>query len=397
MIGYSINLVLVVFAFVGVAVYIITSLQLGLDQMPDASSDNITSFITWFLFAIIFGLWLVETVHVLLTNCIDIILLLWFPEVLSLFPTILMSIVCCSLFLLSSKLLIIEPNCPQSLKTVYQVLKFAWKHKSPLNRSALTYWEENVPSRIDLGKSRYGGPFTTEQVEDVKTFFKIIIILLPISLSTCFLIQGSVTKLLPSDIDTKCKVSFIFSFTFNPKWVMIVALVVYELVFPLIRNRLPSILKRIGIILFLAFVLNVLELVIAVLYINNIYLPWWFSFTYFVPLVCIFAFLLANLLEFACAQSPYKMRGLLLGYVLFMYLISFLVNISIIHNFPFGDVEFKYLIITSSVFTTFSLVGFVLYCLVARWYKMRVRDENYDVHRVVEEVYDRYLSQRETL
>ncbi len=37
-----------------------------------------------------------------------------------------------------------------------------------LNRSAFTYWEENIPSRLDLGKSRFGGPFTTEQVEDVR-------------------------------------------------------------------------------------------------------------------------------------------------------------------------------------------------------------------------------------
>ena len=38
-----------------------------------------------------------------------------------------------------------------------------------------------------------------------------------------------------------------------------------------------------------------------------------------------------------------------------------------------------------------SLLGFVLYCLLARWYKRRVRDEDYNAHRVVEEVYDRYL------
>ena len=52
------------------------------------------------------------------------------------------------------------------------MLKFAAKHKAPVNRSALTYWEDDIPSRLDLGKSKYGGPFTTEQVEDVKTFLK---------------------------------------------------------------------------------------------------------------------------------------------------------------------------------------------------------------------------------
>ena len=49
----------------------------------------------------------------------------------------------------------------------------------PVNRSALTYWEEDIPSRIDLGKSKYGGPFTTEQVENVKTFFKLLVVSVP--------------------------------------------------------------------------------------------------------------------------------------------------------------------------------------------------------------------------
>ena len=84
------------------------------------------------------------------------------------------------IFLFASKWLIIETESPKGLKTVYQVLKFATKHKTPLNRSALTYWEEDMPSCLDLGKSRYGGPFTTEQVENVKTFFKMLVMHLPI-------------------------------------------------------------------------------------------------------------------------------------------------------------------------------------------------------------------------
>uniref|UniRef100_A0A1X7V432 Uncharacterized protein n=1 Tax=Amphimedon queenslandica TaxID=400682 RepID=A0A1X7V432_AMPQE len=48
------------------------------------------------------------------------------------------------------------------------------KHKYPENRSALTYWEEEAPSRLDLGKEKYGGPFTEEEVEDVKTVFRML-------------------------------------------------------------------------------------------------------------------------------------------------------------------------------------------------------------------------------
>ncbi len=45
-----------------------------------------------------------------------------------------------------------------------------------------------------------------------------------------------------------------------------------------------------------------------------------------------------------------------------------------------------------SILAALSAIGLVLYCLLARWYRRRVRDEDYNAHRVVEEVYDRYLS-----
>ena len=61
---------------------------------------------------------------------------------------------------------------------VWRVLKFAAQHRKPIRRSAFTYCETGYPSRLDFGKLRYGGPFTTEQVEDVKTLFNILKVLL---------------------------------------------------------------------------------------------------------------------------------------------------------------------------------------------------------------------------
>ena len=213
--------------FVGGIACLVTALQLGLDQMPDASSANITSFIAWFVFSIALGVWILNTV-----------LLCSSFEVFSLVPVIAMSVLCCSLFLLAPKWLIIEPNCPQSLKTIYQVLKFAAKHKAPLNRSALTYWEEDVPSRMDLGKSRYGGPFTTEEVEDVKTFFKILIIFIPIFIISCSLSPDIYLDFYA----TVCEARLVYSVTYSPTWVIIIVTLVHAFcIYPLIRNRLPSI------------------------------------------------------------------------------------------------------------------------------------------------------------
>ena len=65
------------------------------------------------------------------------------------------------------------------LKTIFQVLNYARKTKYPERRSALTYFDEEEPSRLDYGKHKFGGPFTEEEVEDVKTILR----LLPVFLS----------------------------------------------------------------------------------------------------------------------------------------------------------------------------------------------------------------------
>ena len=126
---------------------LVTLLQLGLDQMPDASSSSITSFISWFIFSIFAGIWISTlSIHFYSNKTLSILIF----QLYSLVPPFCMTGVLVSDFIFAKKWLIIEPKSPQSLKTIYQVLKFAAKHKAPLNRSALTYWEEDVPSRMNL-------------------------------------------------------------------------------------------------------------------------------------------------------------------------------------------------------------------------------------------------------
>ena len=83
---------------------------------------------------------------------------------------------------------------------MWKVLKFAWKNRYPLNHSSFTYCEENTPSRLDLGKEQHGGPFTTEEVEDIKTFLRLIPLLMSLFsyhisgdgfLVTCFIQRDS--------------------------------------------------------------------------------------------------------------------------------------------------------------------------------------------------------------
>ena len=97
------------------------------------------------------------------------------------------------------------PILTNPVKLIVKVLNYARKNKYPRLRSALTYWEESAPSRLDLGKDKYGGPFTEEEVEDVKTFFRFVPLLVCIFGFTAVTIVKPSVNVLPN-VDSRGKV-----------------------------------------------------------------------------------------------------------------------------------------------------------------------------------------------
>ena len=165
----------------GASVCIIGNIfQLGSDQLFDASSSQITSFINWQIWAC----FLAVGIFLLSSSCFCG---LYTDSITLLIPaTVCTASVICDFFF--NKWIVKEPVKINPIKQIYQVLKYAAKNKYPRLRSAFTYWEDKPYSRIDLGKSKYGGPFTTEQVEDVKTFFRILlVVILSLPLSSLFI------------------------------------------------------------------------------------------------------------------------------------------------------------------------------------------------------------------
>ena len=73
----------------------------------------------------------------------------------SLFTVISINLVA-SLFIAykKKKWFLLNKRIINSYKLVYLVTKFARKHKVPVNRSAFTYCEDEVPSGLDLGEAR---------------------------------------------------------------------------------------------------------------------------------------------------------------------------------------------------------------------------------------------------
>ena len=90
---------------------------------------------------------------------------------------------------------LIEPGTVNPYKLVYRVTKFARQHKTPVCRSAFTYCEDEIPTGLNLGKEKYGGPFSTEQVEDVKVFYGILKVLF--SFGAVFFLDFAASSVLP--------------------------------------------------------------------------------------------------------------------------------------------------------------------------------------------------------
>ena len=388
---------------VGVCASMITALPLGLDQMPDASSSSIASYIAWFVCTFFVTNILGKSIDIFINTCKDERMKISYRLLSALFLTIFTSIVLFSMFLCSPKWLIIEPKSPQSLKTMYQVFKFAVKNKAPLNRSAFTYWEEDIPSRIDLGKSKYGGPFTTEQVENVKTTLRLVVITLTFFFGSFFFFLPTYFyhKIFQDTIGCTNKM-FQFWVTNSNGYGFLGTLTYEFLVYPLFKNKLSGILKRIRaaflIVTLVCFVCFALKLAQFFSMSNDDTTEWIVTVLYYSVTGLLQQVLLTSILEFMCAQSPYNMRGLLLSLVVPLLIITSTLASTIGHYFFIETCSTEpwcFLILTS-VKIVLCLIGFLLFCVVARWYKKRVRDENYNTQQVVEEVYDRYLTAAES-
>ena len=149
--------------------------------------------------------------------------------------------------------LVKEPVTVNPVSLIFKVLKYAAKHKYPVQRSAFTYCENERPTRLDYGKSKYGGPFTTEQVEDVKTFWRVLVVIVVIGISAVtFMAQYesqpameesfSLLHLKENSVTNVARQQLISMSS------IMVTIPLYELlIYPCLRNRGPSILQSAGI------------------------------------------------------------------------------------------------------------------------------------------------------
>ena len=178
--------------------------------------------------------------------------------------SIALSVVVIFLLLKKKHWFLIDNIRKNPYRLVYGVVEFAIQHKNPVRRSAFTYCENRCPSRIDFGKQRYGGPFTTEEVEDVKVLFNMLKVLL--SLGPIFFLDQCATRIishyrteLPAGyfVNDRVRVFFLDYGVLSP----LLTVICFPLVIKCFISRyFPNMFKRMGLSLLLLCVLFTLYL-----------------------------------------------------------------------------------------------------------------------------------------
>ena len=421
-----------------------TAIQFGMDQMLEASSNQLSTFIQWYYWASKLGFLLAYIMYTGITIYCSQCKINEFRDIHNVYFILFMgstlAIVLCILQIICSIaglcLLVYYKPClnidqvgSSPWKLVYRVLHYSWKHKCPERRSAFTYWEEDIPPRIDLGKSKYGGPFTTEEVEDTKTFLRILLLFLPLLGSQLSTSSYSVLNQLVKHGCPPYWLSMVTDPAAFSTLLIIIGIPVYQwFLLPRIHTRLPNMLKRIGCGLALCMMKEIIELIIKTTistdcttavngrlddcyivnsvrelngtcirlkydtcsnilnHFNWLVIP---SILHGLSLLLVFM----TTLEFICAQAPLRMKGVLVAMWYASQSVSFLI-IGIPEVFITSSKAWN---IYLSIKIGLMFVLLVAYVCASKRYRYRLRYEVVNVQYLVEDVYDRELAERERL
>ena len=285
------------------------------------------------------------------------------------------------------------PHNINPIKLIAKVLNYAWNNKYPRNRSALTYWEEDYPSRLDLGKEKYGGPFSVEEVEDVKTVLRLIPLLICIIGGRCVEDYGWNLfnhKVLNSNVISCLVVNESFSYLVSS-----ILLFFYHFVIcRCFHNCNPSMLKRlsVGLIFTLFYPVSYLIIILCQRYLNvNVIL---FKVILSQILLTIsYSIIFPISFEFTIAQCPHQMRGFMVSLWYAAHGIGLSINNICKYSFKceaemICQSNFYYLV--KSLVVLITLISFLV---LAKRYKLRVRDNEVNIHLIAEEHYERYMNQ----
>ena len=374
-------------------------LPFALDQMIGASAEELSAAVQWYCWGITIGN-LFEDI----LQCVPIPNQLQSWEILQII-SLTIGTLCLSAALIMDclyhKWLDTNNKTGNPIKLIYQVLNYAQKNKCPRLRSALTYIDEEHPSRIDFGKHKFGGPFTEEEVEDVKTIFRLtpLVVLMYGVVFFCEMELSLILTKKTFNCDSSLKDVAINALGF------VLVPVYHFILYPFVRNHIPSLLKMIGAGLMLCLVSTVINIAVTatVQFTHNITMPDSPQVT--VPLYWVIVVDLLNGLgagvtmiytvEFVMAQTPNRMRGIMMGLVIIMIGWSTLGSPLLLRIFHMFKASQRFTFYFYLALPLLAMLVLIIFIIVAKRYKLRERERHVNIQAIVEEHYERYFDQEE--
>ena len=378
----------------------------NIDQLMGSSSEELSAIIYWHLFGKFSG---------------DLFTVLWdcsISPVVTVTTHLIVAGFAITAILVSSYFFIhwlnTAPQITNPLKLIFRVLNYARKNKYPRNRSALTYWEENYPSRLDLGKRKYGGPLREDEVEDVKAVLRLLPMVMCVLAYTIAWDTVNFTSYLSNEGNAHFSLCFLKNqcVTYNTFCVLI--LLHQFVIYPCFSRYIPSMLNRVSIGLVIALLTTVSYLMFVLIGYEkdktevDCLLPHkvtdetviridyqWVIIPQLASGLCFF-FIHVNSFEFVIAQAPTNMRGFVVGIWYAAIGIGELMNINFYHPFtyiqanPLGCIFYYFL--AKSMLILLILVAFLF---LTKYYKLRVRENIVPVYQIAEDYYGKYIDQSE--
>ena len=441
-IGTAVAEFIIILALItGIGLFKASAIQFGMDQLLEAPTPKLIAFIQWYYWSQNLGELVVfyfqQGGHL---GIIETCKITTFPQTrkwekilatVGIFTILLTAIAALGLFSISKKKFYVQRAGLNPFKNIYKVLKYSWTHKVPQNRSAFTYWEEDIPKRIDLGKNKYGGPFTNEEVEDTKTFLRIIPLLLCLF---GYQLAGDGYSAPEQLMRTSCpSLPVLVLIVANPLHVSSLVAVVGIPLYRLVIRKIHCI-KRVLLLtrMWMGLYLSLLQTVLYIIVVINHDTTNWnhtvkntentirnclivrvgygynrtgecvpindpvdntYSWLIVTQLLNGIASLLVSMtvFEFICAQAPRTTQGLLIGLWYATFSIRYLV-VAILNSYIS---ERRAWLIYEGVKGFLILVSLILFSRISQHYHYRQRDEIVNVQGMIEDIYEKRMDQEE--
>jgi peptide/histidine transporter 3/4 len=398
---YAVLYILGLVAAIGFVGFQSNSVQLGITQLSNASTIEITSFITWYVMTFFISNVTIQ----IATNCT-------LPDTdtdqyiyVTTFAVALLLTIALVLDFLFHSCLTKEQPTGKPLSLIFNVIKFSVKHRHSF-RSEI---QCETPSKLNIAKRIYGGPFTSQEVEDVKSMLRIITLIaicsivcaaiIPVEYATKK-IERNLMKWSESKGLTGCYERL--SVYYNDYFFTIGIVILYEfIVYPIFHRCLPrlKITNRflLGIVLFLLRILALIGIEIAVYRTKpnvskcifthgldsevNVNYYKWLLLPGLSSGLSTFLFILSAI-EFIWAQTPYFMTGLVFGIAYAFLALYVFIHLAIGSPFLFIDrVHWKHYPLTCGIWyftmqAVIAVVALIVGLIAFKKYKERMRHDS---------------------